>query len=270
MVLDFTNPFFTEVARGVETAATGAGFHVLLCNSGDDEVREIELLRSLEKSALAGLIITPAETRILDYLDRLRQDGLPVVLLDHPAEDYEISSVAVDNIRGGEMVGEYLLSLGHDSFAFITGPLSIPQCADRRAGFHVALERRGINPSKAVEEHVMAGMNPREGQLATDRIVSSKRPPRGIFCANDLMALGCLQTLTERGYSVPQDFSVFGYDDIALMSNLETPLSTMRQPKYELGHTAARFLIEEIEGRRKVPQHQMFTPQLVVRASTGR
>ena len=150
VVLDVTNPFFTEVARGVEDYAQAAGYAVILCNSDEAHDKERRYLRVLEEQRVRGILITPVHGRSPE-LRRIRDRGTPVVLLDRPGSPAQCS-VAVDDRRGGEIAVSYLLGLGHRSIALVNGPTAIRQCADRRWGAYRAVEHAGLDPEAVLTE----------------------------------------------------------------------------------------------------------------------
>ena len=161
VVLDVTNPFFTEVARGVEDYAQAAGYAVILCNSDEAHDKERRYLRVLEEQRVRGILITPVHGRSPE-LRRIRDRGTPVVLLDRPGSPAQCS-VAVDDRRGGEIAVSYLLGLGHRSIALVNGPTAIRQCADRRWGAYRAVEQAGLHPGQVLAEVTVPAMNPRGG-----------------------------------------------------------------------------------------------------------
>ncbi len=147
VVLDVANPFFTEVARGVEDLANQAGYVVILCNSDDSIDKENHYLQVLEEQRTEGVLITPVQSDA-SYLQRFRQRGIAVVLLDRPSRIKELCSVAVDDVRGGEIAAAHLLEQGHKQIAFVHGPLSIRQCADRKRGVLRAVKTAGLDPEQ--------------------------------------------------------------------------------------------------------------------------
>ena len=266
VVLDAGNPFFAEVARGSDAAATEAGYVLLLASSRGSADREAELLDDLEDLGVDGLMVTPADASP-EHMNQLRERETPVVLVDSHSADNSLSSVAVDNESGGSLAGQHLVSLGHERIAFLTGPPSIQVLAERRAGLVSALEHAGLDPDVALEDVVVPGTNAGEGQRAVDRVLATE--PTAVLCANDLLALGLLRGLAERGVAVPGDIAVMGYDDVEFAYALHTPLSTIRQPKYEMGREAAQILLSHLTRGYGRPKHVTFDPQLVVRESTG-
>lgn len=269
VVLDVTNPFFTEVARGVEDVASESGNVVILCNSNDSVEKESRYLRMLEEQRAQGLLITPIQNDI-SYLQRLRRRGIAVVLLDHPSRTRDICSVAVDDVQGGELAAKHLLEQGHERLGFINGPLTIRQCADRQRGVRRAVKAAGLDPDHAIIEITTPTLNAREGEACVDRLLSPKVKPTAVFCTNDLLALGLMRGLARRGISIPEDIALVGYDDIEFASVLSTPLTSVRQPKHLLGRTAAALLLEEISSPTTHEHKQViYQPELIVRESSS-
>src|SRR3984957_19154009 len=269
VVLDVTNPFFTEVARGVEDYAQAAGYAVILCNSDEAHDKERQYLRVLEEQRVRGILITPVHGRSPE-LRRIRDRGTPVVLLDRPGSAAQCS-VAVDDRRGGEIAVAYLLGLGHRSIALVNGPTAIRQCGDRRWGAYRAGEQAGLDPSKVLTEVPVPAMNPRGGAAAADDLLRNvQTKPTAVFCANDMLALGLLRGLSQAGVSVPGDLAVVGYDDIEFAADAAVPLTSVRQPKYQLGRAAVELLLDEAD-RPAEHEHRriVFPPELVIRASSG-
>jgi LacI family transcriptional regulator len=280
VVLDAGNPFFTDVARGVEEAARTEGLALYLCNSDEDVARENDYLDILLEQRVRGVLITPVEQET-DRLRTLPGLGVPVVLVDRASHDPTAwCSVAVDDVEGGDLAVTHLWELGHRRIAFVGGPHTIPQVADRHRGALRSLERvRAAADSLVVLE--TAALNVAEGRRAGQRLVGlpSRRRPTAVFCANDLVALGLLQQMTQQGVVVPDELAIVGYDDIEFAAAAAVPLTSVRQPRHELGRTACELLLQEARFHagntaglpgRHVHRQVEFTPELVVRASSGR
>jgi LacI family transcriptional regulator len=192
-----------------------------------------------------------------------------VVLLDRTGSPGQCS-VAVDDRRGGEIAVTHLLSLGHRSIALVNGPVAIRQCADRRQGARRAVERAGLDPAAVLTEVTVQAMNARAGAAAADELLGAARKPTAVFCTNDMLALGLLRRLSLAGVMVPGDLAVVGYDDIDFAADAAVPLTSVRQPKYQLGLAAAELLLDEAD-RPGEHEHRrfVFKPELVARASSG-
>ncbi|HEY7489381.1 MAG TPA: substrate-binding domain-containing protein [Streptosporangiaceae bacterium] len=272
MVLDLGNPFFTEVARGVEDECSERGYAVILSSSAASPEREERNMLMLAEQRVRGVLITPVDDTTA-RLDRLRDRGVEAVMLDHIATRPHQCAVAVDDVAGGDMAVTHLLDRGARSIAYVTGPLSIRQCADRRTGARRAL-RAPRAAAKDLDEAafrdvIMPTMTPRDGQRAAERLIADGPLPDAIFCANDLLAMGVLRALLQGGVNVPGDVALIGYDDIEFVSAAAVPLTSIRQPMYQLGRIATEMLLDECDNPAEHTHQQvMFQPELVVRDST--
>jgi LacI family transcriptional regulator len=269
VVMDAANPFFNDVARGVEDVARAAGIAVYLCNSNQDADREREYLERLREQRVQGVLITPIDPAG-PLLTEMPRGGTPVVLVDSHSTDPSRCSVAVDDELGGELATTHLLETGHERIAFVGGPVSVPQVRDRLRGARRALTSAG-RPAEALVTLETSALVVAEGQRAGERLVGmpSATRPTAAFCANDLLALGLLQAMTRLGRSVPADLAVVGYDDIEFAEAAAVPLTSVRQPRELLGRTAVELLFEEAAGEpTHLHRHVSFRPELVVRAST--
>ena len=268
VMLDVANPFFTEVARGVEDAANEAGYVVILCNSDDSVEKESHYLQVLEEQRARGVLITPVQSDA-GYLQRFRKRGIAVVLLDRPSKIKDLCSVAVDDVRGGELATSHLLDQGHERIGFVHGPLSIRQCADRRRGVLRAVRTAGLDPDQVIVDITTSAQNAREGEESLEKLLHARIRPTAVFCANDLLALGVMRGMIKHGMSIPKDFALVGYDDVEFASVLSTPLTSIRQPKYELGCAAAELLIDEAHNPTSHQhKHIVYQPELIVRESS--
>lgn len=268
IVLDLANPFFTEVARGIEDRLADDGYLLILCSSDESPEKEARHIRLLLEQSVLGLLVTTAD-RTLDGLEAARRRR-PVVLLDRTSPSGAMCSAAVDDVRGGELAVEHLLSLGHRRIGFINGPVSIRQCADRRKGARKATRTAGLAYRDVLVEVTNPMLNADGGEAALDALLAADQPPTAIFCVNDVTALGVLRGLRRRGLSVPGDMALVGYDDVEFASLLATPLTSVRQPKYQLGRAAADLLLAEAaQAADHRHQQLLFQPELVVRASSA-
>ena len=268
LMLDAGNPFFTDVARGVEEAAQAAGLSVFLCNSNEDAAREADYLDLLEQQRVQGVLITPLDPHS-PRLSKLPARGTPVVVVDRSIDDGEHCSVAVDDVLGGEVALAHLIELGHERIAFVGGPNTIGQVTDRRDGARRALEQAGL-PADSLVDVLTGALTVAEGRGAGQRLAGlpSDRRPTAAFCANDLLALGLLQQCVSLGLRVPEDLAIVGYDDIEFAAAAAVPLTSVRQPRQLLGRTAAELLLDESSNPDHEHQRVTFTPELVVRTST--
>lgn len=272
VVLDVGNPFFTAVSRGAEDRAAEEGLSVLLGNSDESKDREAAHLDLFEQQRVRGLLISPLDD-ISERLGRLRRRGTPIVLVDRPAGTDPYSSVWVDDVAGGRMATEHLLQTGRRRIAFVGGPVSLRQVADRLAGAQQAMEGSG----GSLEIIDSDGLSVADGRRIGEQLVT-RRPaerPDAIFTANDLLAIGVLQPLALAGHQlVPDEIALIGYDDIDFAASATIPLSSIRQPAEMIGRTAVELMLREldaIESGVEVDHEQViYQPELVIRASSSR
>ncbi|QVQ54796.1 LacI family DNA-binding transcriptional regulator [Spiractinospora alimapuensis] len=271
VVLDITNPFFTEVARGVEDEAATDRRTVILLDSAEDAERQRGSLRLLAENRAAGAVVMPIDDDLSDLL-WLRGRGIPWVVLDRgDVDDVLGCSVSVDNRAGGEAAGHHLIALGHEQVTFVCGPLRLQQVRRRYEGLRDAYLSNGVDPESAIRVVEMHQLNPATGEAAAEAVLAGgpSRRPGAVFCANDQLALGLLKALNERGLSIPRDLSLIGYDDISVAGLVHPGLTTVAQPTYELGRAAMRLLHSEFGDDAHQHQSLTFAPELVVRGSTA-
>ncbi|MYV96920.1 LacI family DNA-binding transcriptional regulator [Streptomyces sp. SID3343] len=270
VVLDVANPFFTDVARSVEDVAGESGAVVILCNSDDSAAKQDRYLRVLQEQRVRGVLITPAHDSRLP-VDELRERGVAVVLLDHTGVRDDLCSVAVDDVAGGRLAATHLVARGHREFAFVSGALTIRQCADRRQGMRESVQAAGLRLGPSVRDVIVPGMNARSGAEAARVLLASGTDslPSAVFCANDLLAMGLMRELLRAGVRVPEDVAIVGYDDIEFAAASAVPITSIRQPTLRLGRTAAELLLDECDDPEgHVHRQVVFQPELVAREST--
>ena len=268
VLLDARNPFFTDVAEGAERAAEAAGLSLFLCHSDNRASREGDYLAHLVEQRVQGILVTPVDPHAA-VLDDVRRNGTPLVIVDRTRDDREFCSVAVDDVLGGRLAVEHLVERGHTRVAFIGGPDTIGQVRDRLEGARLAWADAGL-PAEDLTVVPTDGLTVVEGRSAGERVmgIAARRRPTAAFCANDLLALGLLQQLSTSGLAVPDDLAIVGYDDIEYAAAAAVPLTSVRQPRQELGRRAAELVLDEAEDPDHVHQQLVFTPELVARRST--
>jgi LacI family transcriptional regulator len=268
VMLDAANPFFTDVAKGIEKVARGEGVAVFICNSDGDRDQEMHYLELLLQQRVRGVLVTPVDQDTSSLTVLLRQ-GIPVVLVDR-AGGTDWCSVGVDDVEGGKLAVTHLCEQDHQRIAFVGGPMTTVQVTDRLEGSRRAIAASGL-PADALVVFETTATSVAEGQRAGERIAGLPRArrPTAAFCANDLLALGLLQQMTRMGIEVPGELAIVGYDDIEFAGAAAVPLSSVRQPRQLLGRTAAELLFAESDaGEGHVHQQVLFHPELVVRASS--
>lgn len=262
---DLANPFFVDVALGAEAEAKSLGVGVVMIHNSDDAGREQDNLDVLVQQRVHGIMIAPV--RALDStLDRLDARDIPLVYVDRVDEQSQRCWVKTDDVAGGRLAGEHLIALGHREVAFV-GNLGHSAQVDRRfEGFAAAIAEVGLLPERVVTDSWRITDGRQAGAALAARAIP--RLPTAIMCGNDLIALGVLLEFAHRGIRVPDDVSIVGFDDLSWLEAATVPLTTVHQPREELGRLAVRLLLDEIDrGEAHSHRHELLVPQLVIRAS---
>ncbi len=263
IIPDITNVFFPDIVRGVEDILHVENYNAILCNSDNNSDKEYQYVNTLVSKDIDGIIfIGTAKSRdVLEIASRK-----PVVLVDRIIED-RYSSVTAKNYIGGFLATEHLIRCGYRRIALFSGPLYAAPFQDRLRGHQDALRKYGIpeDPDLLFE---CDNTDIYHGYHTTVALLQSSLKADSIFAANDLLAFGALRVLWKAGISVPEEFGIVGYDDI-MQAALGTPaLTTIHQPKYEMGQEAARLLLQQIRNQDCTCQHITLEPTLVVRETT--
>jgi LacI family transcriptional regulator len=267
VVPDIGNPFFAEVVRGAEDRAADAGMTVLLGNSDERDERQVAHLELFQEQRVNGVLLTPA-TDDLSAVHRFAAGGMPVILVDREVEEGLLPSVSVDDVEGGRLAADHLLASGRRRLAFVGGPQSVQQVADRLRGVQAAV---AAHPDVTLEIFEQSALTVLQGRAAGEAIAARgpESRPDAVFAANDLLAVGLLQAFSfGSGIRVPQDIAMVGYDDIDFASATVVPLSSVRQPARLLGWTGVDLLLKELDGVEH-DRRVRFQPELVVRESSA-
>lgn len=267
VVLDIMSPFFMEAASAVERAANEAGHVMILCDSENARDRQAQLLKMLSAQRVRGVLLTPATADAPLVSEWVGDRRLPIVFLDYK-NSAESCSVSVDHVAGARLAVRHLLKLGHEKVAFVGGPTLLHQFAQRSRGAREALTEAGFDPATALIEESVSAIGIRDGMLAAERLLE-RGMPSAVFCGNDMLAFGVYRRLAQAGVRVPEDVALVGYDDITFAADWIVPLTSVRQPTYELGYRAANLLLEHSSGDPAHTHQQIvLPPALIVRASS--
>ena len=267
VINDLANPFFLQMIQGIETELRDSGYNILMCDSNLDINREIECLRMLEQRRIDGILIVGVNLPVQHLTDlNIR---VPVVLLERDSGDSRVDSVKIDNYSGAYAAVDYLIEKGYEGIAHIRGNQASMMAVQRKEAYQAALREHGYEP---VKEYEVDGHYTLEGGYsAMERLMQLKEPPRAVFCANDMSAIGALRYLSQNGYKVPQDMALVGYDDITVASLVTPALTTVRQPVMELAKIGTQILLERMEmkeGDTYSPKSVVLKSELLVRDST--
>lgn len=266
VVFDLSNPFFGLLVRGVEEAARARDYNVLIGDSAGSVAQQQDCLSMLTERRVDGVLIAPIHAKE-DELAIIRGAGLKAVLVNSTAGDDTVSSVGTDNVRGGYLATQHLLSLGHRRIGFLGDLSIIASCRERLAGYRLAHEEAGVPVAPELVIEDLSGMD--DVHAAVHRMLGGPAPPSALFAVNDQFAIAALQALASRGCRVPDDMALVGYDDIQVAAWLGVPLTTVAQPSKTQGSIAAHLLIDQIERPDLPMQRVILQPRLVVRTSCG-
>lgn len=267
IIPDIRNPFFPELARGVEDRANSAGYNIIFCNTDNKIEKEDEYLKILAEKMVDGIIMAASSKRD-ERLATVKGYSVPVVLVDRDIDvemDYVKGRVFTDNFKGALIAVEHMINQGVKKILFISGPLTNKASIERLEGYKYALKENGLEYD---EGYLLEGeFNEDWGWEAARDAVETGIDFDGIFCGNDLIAIGAVKSLKEIGLSVPEDISVIGFDDIYVSRLIEPELTTVRQPKYEMGFEAVEMLLRILEGKRLKDVRLILQPDLIIRDS---
>lgn len=266
IVPDSSNPFFAEIAKGVEDAGYDKGYSVILCNSNAQTERELVYLDLLRSKRVDGIIFIATSMHI-EHIRGFARSGIPVVIFYRDIPDLDIDTFRIDNFQAGYIATRHLIQLGHREIACIQPASALTPSGQRVDGYKKAMEESGL----AWDEVLMPRGDNRVsgGKDAAMALAQSGRSFSAIFSTNDAMAIGAMRVLRNLGYRIPQSVSIVGIDDILLASFTEPPLTTVAQPKYEAGCQAVDFLIQRIEGGYdQGPRNIQLEIKLIEREST--
>lgn len=269
LIPDVSNPFFSELARGVEDASNDFGFNTIMCNTDYSIEKEATYIGLLKQKSIDGFIISTAYCDDVNIINLLKED-IPLVLLGRDIENadgYPLDVVGSDNIKGGYIATRHLIELGHKKIACLLGPEEIKVNRERKAGYIKALKEASL---KVCEDIIFHGEFKFEsGYNKTFEIFNGSIKPTAVFAANDLTALGVIRALKALGLSVPNDVSVVGYDNTILAEIAEPPLTTVNQEMRKMGYLATELIIKRIRGEREAGEKVICNTDLIVRKSTA-
>ncbi len=256
---DITNPFFSELTRGIEIGILGKALLILM-NSFRDPKTEEEMAERLKTSGTKGIIFgnSRVEDSFVSYISKF----LPVVVFDKEYESEKIASVLLDNSYGAFKATKHLLDNGCRNVIHFGGTDELLVSVQRANGYKEAMKQAGLTP-----RIFKIGYDEKAGYKKAKEIVEKREKVDGIFCMNDLVAIGAMKALKEGGLKIPQDVAIVGFDDTNLCDYVSPSLTSIRQPAEEMGKSAATMLIDVIEGRCNVRKY-VFSPTLVVRESS--
>jgi LacI family transcriptional regulator len=263
VVPSITNPFFAEIARGAHEAAYERGYAVTLCDTQRSKAREDLFVQTLLRSGVDGVIVTGGVLSP-EHIQGLRQHNLPLVFAGRRSCTGE-SGVSVDNIAAGHEATRFLIGKGYREILYLSGAAESHASKDRQRGYEDAMESHGLPPSVVRGDYSMES-----GFEEASRIAGSKNPPRAVFAANDMLAIGLIMGLINLGVKVPNDLAVVGCDDVPMGALIRPALTTVHVPMYDIGVRATQLLLHAMEDDTSGPAESiLLESRLVIRDSAG-
>ena len=266
VISDSSFSFFPSVIKGIEDCAMRNGYSILLCNTDGDYKEEKEKIELLLNQRVAGLILAAStfiSNRDTEYLKSL---GIPFVYAIRIPKDESVDHVANDNFKGSFLMIDYLIRTGSQKIHFFNMRSASTSALKRLAGYKKALEKHGIAFDEEIVhkvDHSVAA-----GYAQAKKMLSSGDEMQTVFCGCDVMAIGVIEAVLELGLKIPDDIRVASYDDIEFARYLQVPLTTVAQPKYEIGERSVELLLRRMEDSHREPQSIILEPELTIRKST--
>ncbi|MBK6326995.1 MAG: LacI family DNA-binding transcriptional regulator [Chloroflexi bacterium] len=267
VLTDITNPFWTTVARGVEDAAQEAGYSVILCNTDESEAKQDQYLTMLLKRRIDGILLVPS-TSTSNVVQTIKNQGVKVVVLDREVNDTEVDVVEGDSVGGAYQLTRYLIELGHQHIAILSGPQNVSTSSQRVAGFCRAIEEANLSHNTA---NIYWGeFSQTLGHEMVRRALQSTPRPTAFLAVNNFIANGALQALREMNIRVPEDVSVVSFDDIPVSINPMPFLTVAAQPAYEMGYQATQLLVARLVNAGPETVQKIILPvEILIRQSSG-
>ena len=267
IIPDIQNALFLSLVRAVEDFAYAHQLTVMLCNTDDKPEKELSYLGIMRAQQAAGLIVVPTHPKDSDMLSPVRDAGIPIVLVDREISGFEADTVIVDNSYGAQIAVAHLIAMGYRRIAILAGPQELTPGRKRLQGYYNAHREAALEP---LPELARVGTFKRDsGYDLTHQLMSLPKPPDAIFASNNLMALGSLRALHERGNRIPGEVALVSFDDMPWAEDLNPPLTVVAQPSYEMGQQALELLLHRIKAPDSSYRKVILQPQLIVRQSSG-
>lgn len=268
IITDISNPFFSNVAKGVEDIVFKNKQILMICNTNESPEKEKFFLNSLLSEKVSGVIIVPTLRNNKDaFFKKLVTNGFPMVTVDRQIKNLNVDSVCINNEAGGYQATQRLIKNGHKRIGIICGIKGLSNTEERLKGYKKALKEAKIPLSDDLitfGNYVETG-----GREAISQLLSLNDPPTAVFSTNNLMTLGCIKELYSKNISIPGEMALVGFDDSTWAEALIPPLTTVKQPGYELGVNAAELLIKRLTKGISNTVNIVLNTELVIRQSCG-
>lgn len=265
IVPDICDPFFSEIIRGIEVTAAEQGYLVLIGDCAHQNQKEKTFLNLIITKQIDGMVLLSSRLPFDASVEEQRNLP-PMVMSNEFAPELELPTVHIDNLTAAFNAMNYLLDLGHKRIGCIAGPEDMPLCHYRLQGYVQALRRSGI----VVDPHYIArgDFTFEAGANALKQLLEQPLPPTAVFCHSGVMALGALSWAKRQGLKVPDDLSIIGFDNIALAEFCDPPLTTVAQPRFDIGREAMLLLLDQMQGQNVSSGSRLMDCELIIRGST--
>lgn len=266
MMADISEPYYSQLIRGMEYIANQTGYTLLFSNSYESVEHNRVLQKMINAERVDGIIIVGSNIQEKNFSLTLLEEKIPFVLVERSFSDPRVNCIWVDNVTGAYLATKHLIEKGHRKIAHITGNLYFQVALDRIEGYKKALQESGIKYS---EELVVSGNFTCQGSYKAMKEILRHHPYcTAVFAANDSMAYGALQAIAEVGLTIPDDIAIIGFDDLEFSSLTNPPLTTIHQPRYEMGQKSLELLIAILRGEQENGAKICLNPEIVIRCST--
>lgn len=269
IVPEIKHDFFSSILDGIEDVAHKAGYIIIVCKSNESYDREVKNTSALVSHRIAGLLVSISQTtRDSSHFKMAIQSGIPIVFFDRVCDDIQASKVTVDDCEGAYKAVEYLIQSGYKKIAHLSGPEYIIICQERLKGYKKALSKNNIPYDESLVIH--SGLNEEDGKIAFQNLLERDNLPDAIFAVNDPVAIGAYMQIKKNNFKIPDDFALVGFTGNPVTYLIDPPLTTVVQPAYKMGKTAAKLLLEEIkslESSTSIKEKILHT-KLIIRQST--
>lgn len=268
IVPEIRHEFFSGVISGIEDVAYRSGYAIIVSQSNENYERERINVNALISNRVAGLLISISQsTRSSDHFRLLERQGIPFVFFDRVCEDIDASKVVVDDYDGAMQAVGHLIERGYRKIAHLAGPSHLSITQQRLEGYLSALNKHNISPDERLI--VYGGLNEEDGYTGFESLWASNCHTDAVFAVNDPVAIGAFSKIKELKLRIPQDVALVGFSDNPITALVDPPISTVSQPVFQLGQTAAEILIKQIQlGEEFVPRREILKTKLIVRHST--
>jgi len=270
VIPEIYHAFFSEVISGIEEVTYKRNYQLFLTNSAEKFEREKSSIHALQSKRVDGILISCAETsNDISFYKNIIDTGLPFVFFDRCIENIGASCVTVNDYNSSKEVTEHLIGHGYKTFAHLRGPEDVAIAQKRKKGFLDALADHEIPVNEQLIEE--SGFNEKGGYSAMSRILelSGNEPPRAVVAVNDPAAFGAMKAIKEKGLSIPDDIAIVGFSDDIRSEIIQTPLTTVRQPAFQIGKRAAQKLIDTIDNKDEPIATIELKNEIVIRQSCG-